>query len=147
MKSISEILMLLNPITFKNYSFTQQMTLVTTFKILSEFWAHQLDKMPLLENSSNYSSQLLAWANQNNSYRYENEISPTQAQQRASQRNFSWRKRKKTLYIVYSPLIQTTQLLALVSGSTVLCLCKLFSFLSAPSLLSSHLPTILCSLQ
>ena len=147
MKSISEILLLLNPITFKNYSFRQQMTLVTTFKILSEFWAHQLDKIPLLENSSNYSSQLLGWASQNNSYRYGNEISPTQAQQRASQRNFSWRKRKKTLYIVYSPLIQTTQLLALVSGSRVLCLCKLFSFLSAPSLLSSYLPTILCSLQ
>lgn len=53
------------------------MTFGTTFKILSEFWAHQLDTIPLLENSSNYSSQLLEWASQNNSFSHRNEISPT----------------------------------------------------------------------
>lgn len=75
MKSISQILLLLNPITFKNYSFRQQQWLVNTFKIVSEFLTHQPDKAPLLKKSSNYSSQPLGQASQNNSSR--NEISPT----------------------------------------------------------------------
>lgn len=69
------------------------------------------------------------------------------AQQTASQRNFNWRKRKKTMYTAHPSLIQTSQLLALVSGSRLLLLCILLSFLSPPSLLSLYFLPILHSLQ
>lgn len=49
-------------------------------------------------------------------------LQPTQAQQRVSQRNLSWRARKKTRREVHSPLIQTSQRLALVCDSSSLSL-------------------------